>query len=255
MKISFLINNIYGIGGTNRTVINLAEALAVHHEVEIVSVFRRTTATKFGISPRITVRALVDLRPGAADHGAAGSDEPSDVVPRQEEFFAQYSKFTDARIIRELQRTGADVVVGTRPSLNLFVAAHTREGALRVAQEHMTHLAIPAAVRAEMARVYPRLDAITTVTEADAGSFRENTPIDGVPVVGIPNSVPKPAVPPSDCAHKVVVSAGRMHRVKRYDLLIRAFGRLAGSSRTGSCASTATAARRPVCALSSPSWG
>ncbi|WP_329185176.1 glycosyltransferase family 4 protein [Actinacidiphila glaucinigra] len=228
MKISFLINNIYGIGGTNRTVINLAEALAVHHEVEIVSVFRRTTATKFGISPRITVRALVDLRPGAADHGAAGSDEPSDVVPRQEEFFAQYSKFTDARIIRELQRTGADVVVGTRPSLNLFVAAHTREGALRVAQEHMTHLAIPAAVRAEMARVYPRLDAITTVTEADAGSFRENTPIDGVPVVGIPNSVPKPAVPPSDCAHKVVVSAGRMHRVKRYDLLIRAFGRLAG---------------------------
>ncbi|GAA2535693.1 MULTISPECIES: glycosyltransferase family 4 protein [Streptomyces] len=227
MKISFLINNIYGIGGTNRTVINLAEALAVHHEVEIVSVFRRANATKFDISPRVTVRALVDLRPGSADRGAAGSTEPSEVVPRQEEFYAQYSRFTDARIIRELQRTDADVVVGTRPSLNLFVAAHTRDGALRVAQEHMTHLAIPLAVRAEMARVYPRLDAITTVTEADARSFTENTPIPGIPVVGIPNSVPRPSVPPSDCTHKVVVSAGRMHHVKRYDLLIRAFGMLA----------------------------
>ncbi|MCC9154150.1 glycosyltransferase family 4 protein [Streptomyces parvulus] len=227
MKISFLINNIYGIGGTNRTVINLAEALSVHHEVEIVSVFRRANATKFEISPRITVRALVDLRPGSADRSAQGADEPSEVVPRQEEFYAQYSRFTDERIIRELRRTGADVVVGTRPSLNLFVAAHTRETALRVAQEHMTHLAIPPAVRAEMARVYPRLDAITTVTEADARSFTENTPIPGIPVVGIPNSVPRPAVQPSDCTRKIVVSAGRMHHVKRYDLLIRAFGSLA----------------------------
>lgn len=227
MKISFLINNIYGIGGTNRTVINLAEALCVHHEVEIVSVFRRATAPKFEISPRIAVRALVDLRPGSSDRGAAGSDVPSEVVPRQEEFYAQYSRFTDGRIIRDLRRTSADVVVGTRPSLNLFVAAHTRDGALRVAQEHMTHLAIPSAVREEMARVYPRLDAITTVTEADAHSFTEHTPIPGIPVVGIPNSVPEPFVEPSDCSHKVIVSAGRMHEIKRYDLLIRAFGRLA----------------------------
>ncbi|MGW4023540.1 glycosyltransferase family 4 protein [Streptomyces sp. NPDC005009] len=227
MKISFLINNIYGIGGTNRTVINLAEALSVHHDVEIVSVFRRANTTKFEISPRITVRALVDLRPGSADRGAAGSKEPSEVVPRQEEFYAQYSRFTDERIIRELRKTDADVVVGTRPSLNLFVAAHTRDGALRVAQEHMTHLAIPPAVRAEMARVYPRLDAITTVTEADARSFMENTPIPGISVVGIPNSVPQPTVEPSDCTRKIVVSAGRMHRIKRYDLLIRAFAGLA----------------------------
>ncbi|MFD3494093.1 glycosyltransferase family 4 protein [Streptomyces sp. NPDC058690] len=227
MKISFLINNIYGIGGTNRTVINLAEALAVRHEVEIVSVFRRANATKFEISPRITVRALVDLRSGSADRIAQGSGEPSEVVPRQEEFYAQYSKFTDQRIIQDLSRTTADVVIGTRPSLNLFVAAFTRDSALRVAQEHMTHLAIPPAVRAEMSRVYPRLDAITTVTEADARSFLDNTPIPGIPVVGIPNSVPRPAVDPSDCAHKVVVSAGRMHHIKRYDLLIRAFGMLA----------------------------
>ncbi|MFF1392273.1 glycosyltransferase family 4 protein [Streptomyces sp. NPDC058287] len=227
MKISFLINNIYGIGGTNRTVINLAEALAVHHDVEIVSVFRRANTTKFEISPRITVRALVDLRAGSADRTAGGSQEPSEVVPRQEEFYAQYSKFSDARIIRDLERTDADVVVGTRPSLNLFVAAYTRDGALRVAQEHMTHLAIPPAVRADMARVYPRLDAITTVTEADARSFMENTPIPGIPVVGIPNSVPRPSVQPSDCTRKVVVSAGRMHHIKRYDLLIRAFGSLA----------------------------
>lgn len=226
MKISFLINNIYGIGGTNRTVINLAEALSARHEVEIVSVFRRAHATKFEISPLVAVHGLLDLRPGRAgvDRGTAGSDEPSEVVPRQEEFFAQYSRLSDERITGHLQKTDADVVIGTRPSLNLFVARFTRDSALRVAQEHMTHLAIPPAVRAEMARLYPRLDAVTTVTEADARSFQENTPIAGLPVVGIPNSVPQPVVTPADGSHKVIVSAGRMHHVKRYDLLIRAFG-------------------------------
>ncbi|MFI1249958.1 glycosyltransferase family 4 protein [Streptomyces anulatus] len=227
MKISFLINNIYGIGGTNRTVINLAEALAVRHDVEIVSVFRRQTTPKFEISPRIRIRALVDLRPGAADRSAPGTDEPSEVVPRQEEFYAQYNRFTDRRIIDDLAATDADVVIGTRPSLNLYVASYAHDSALRVAQEHMTHLAIPPAVRAEMARVYPRLDAVTTVTDADARSFLANTPVPGIPVVGIPNSVPQPAVPPADGSSKVVVSAGRMHHVKRYDLLIRAFGMIA----------------------------
>ncbi|WP_433404996.1 glycosyltransferase family 4 protein [Streptomyces sp. CA-146814] len=227
MKISFLINNVYGIGGTNRTVINLAEALAVRHDVEIVSLFRRLTTPKFEISPRVKVRALVDLRSGSGDRAAPGTDEPSEVVPRQEEFSAQYNRFTDRRIIEELTGTDADVVIGTRPSLNLFVASYTRDSALRVAQEHMTHLAIPPAVRAEMARVYPRLDAVTTVTEADARSFLANTPVPGIPVVGIPNSVPRPAVPPSDGSSKVVVSAGRMHHIKRYDLLIRAFSMIA----------------------------
>jgi glycosyltransferase involved in cell wall biosynthesis len=228
MKVCFLINNIYGIGGTNRTVINLAEALSARHEVEIVSVFRRAGAPKFEISPQVTVRALVDLRAGSgADRGAPGLDEPSDVVPRQEEFYAQYSKLSDERIINCLEKTTADVVVGTRPSLNLFVARFTRGSALRVAQEHMTHLAIPPAVREEMARVYPRLDAVTTVTEADARSFQENTPIEQLPVIGIPNSVPRPVVTPSDNSRQVVVSAGRMHHVKRYDLLIRAFAKVA----------------------------
>ncbi|MGW5847770.1 glycosyltransferase family 4 protein [Streptomyces sp. NPDC055254] len=231
MKISFLINNVYGIGGTNRTVINLAEALSADHEVEIVSVFQRATAPKFEISPQVAVRALVDLRAGktGVDRGDPGLEEPSSVVPRQEEFYAQYSRLTDQRIIDYLAKTTADVVIGTRPSLNLFVAQYTHDNVLRVAQEHMTHLAIPPAVRAEMARVYPRLDAVTTVTEADARSFVEHTPVPrGLPVVGIPNSVPEPVVRPSEGDRNVIVSAGRMHHVKRYDLLLEAFSQLAG---------------------------
>ena len=40
MKISFLLHNAYGIGGTITTTFNLAQALAERHEVEILSVRR-----------------------------------------------------------------------------------------------------------------------------------------------------------------------------------------------------------------------
>ncbi|MFI9105313.1 glycosyltransferase family 4 protein [Streptomyces fildesensis] len=226
MKISFLINNIYGIGGTNRTVINLAQGLSAQHRIEIVSVFRRQEQIKFDIPADIAVRALVDLRSRGADRGNPLLTEPTQVVPPQEEFYGQYSLLSDQRIQQYLEQTDADVVIGTRASLNLFVARFGREGCVRVAQEHMTHLAIPPEVRAEMARVYPRLDAITTVTEADARIFAENTPVPGVPLLCIPNSVPEPGLSPADPASRVVIGAGRLDPVKRYDLLIQAFDQL-----------------------------
>jgi glycosyltransferase involved in cell wall biosynthesis len=228
MKITFLIQNVYGIGGTNRTVVNLAEGLARRHDVEIVSIFRRRHRPAFAIAAEVRVRALVDLRPAGsgADHGDPLLREPSTLVPPEEEFFAQYSALTDERIRRHLAETDADVVIGTRSSLNLLVARFARDDALRIAQEHMTHARIPASVRAAYREHYPRLDAITTVTEADARAFGALTPVPGVPVIAVPNSTAAPAIAPSDTSSRVIVAAGRLAPVKRYDLLIHAFAAL-----------------------------
>jgi glycosyltransferase involved in cell wall biosynthesis len=49
----------------------------------------------------------------------------------------------------------------------------------------------------------------------------------GVHVEALPNSVPDPALPPADSTAKVVIAAGRLVPVKRYDLLIEAFARVA----------------------------
>ena len=64
LSISLLIHNVYGVGGTNRAVINLAEALCRrHHEVEIVSVFRRLDQAMMAIDsgPLITMITVVGV--------------------------------------------------------------------------------------------------------------------------------------------------------------------------------------------------
>jgi glycosyltransferase involved in cell wall biosynthesis len=227
VKISFLVHNVYGVGGTNRTVVNLAGALAARHRVEIVSVFRWMDEPILEIPERVSLVPLLDMRRGQPDRDHQLLRERPDLIPPEEELYRRYSRLTDERIARHLRRSDADLVVGTRSGLNLCVARLGRPGALRLAQEHMTHEMIPPAVRAAMRTHYPRLDAAITLTEADAAAFRATTPVPGLRVVTIPNSVPASPLPPAEGTNPVVVAAGRADPVKRYDLLVRAFATVA----------------------------
>ncbi|MEV4641102.1 glycosyltransferase family 4 protein [Actinoplanes sp. NPDC049548] len=226
MRISILVHNVYGVGGTNRTVINLATELSRRHDVEIVSILRRLDSPMLDVPARVTVTGLVDLRKGSADLKDPRHREVSKLVPREEEFFRFYSRLTDERVSEYLSRTPYDVVVGTRSALNLYVAKLGRATSVRIAQEHMTQDMIPASVHEEMRLHYPELSAVTTVTEADAAAVRTALGAAGPTVVAVPNSVPRPEVAPADGASKIVVAAGRLDPIKRYDLLVRAFAKV-----------------------------
>jgi glycosyltransferase involved in cell wall biosynthesis len=227
VKILFLIHNVYGIGGTIRTTLNLASALADRHEVRVASVFRHRDHPRFAIDPRLTLEPLVDLRPGSADHGDPRLHQPAEVFPADEKRHRQYSRLTDERVRAYLRRCDADVIIGTRPGINVYLARFGPTRALRLAQEHLTHDTHSKRLRAELARHYRVLDAVVTTTQADAERYRAAMRLPGVRVLGIPNGVPEPACPPSDGTAKVIAAAGRLVRSKRFDLLIGAFAAVA----------------------------
>jgi glycosyltransferase involved in cell wall biosynthesis len=220
MKISFLLHNAYGIGGTITTTFNLAQALSERHEVEIVSVFRHREHPAFTLDPKVSLRPLVDLR---QEKEHPSHLRPAKVFPRAEYRYGQYSALTDERIAGHLAGIDADVVIGTRPGLNVHLALQAPPGVARVGQEHLTLDNHPPRLRTTLRRAYRRLDVLTTVTEADATAYRRKMRLPGVHVEALPNSVPDPVLPPADGSGKVVIAAGRLVPVKRYDLLIEAF--------------------------------
>lgn len=225
MRVSFLIHDAYGVGGTIRTVINLAEALSTRHEVEIVSVFRRRTRPLFDIADRVRVISLVNARRNSNDLRHPLAARPSRLVPAEEQYYRKYSELTDKRIGDYLRRTRSDVLIGTRPSLNLLLAELAPDSAVTVAQEHMTHDMMSPELHAHLRRLYSHLDASVSVTEADAAAFRRLLPAD-LRVLAIPNSVPEPLVPPSDCTSRIVMAAGRLVDWKRFDILVQAFAKV-----------------------------
>ncbi|QKV95738.1 glycosyltransferase family 4 protein [Streptomyces sp. NA02950] len=231
MHISFLIHNAYGIGGTIRTTYNLARTLGEQHDVEIVSVFRHRDQPIFDPGPHVRLSHLVDIRKGSPTYDGADPEHarPAKVFPTSEGRYQQYSALTDRRIAEHLRQVEADIVVGTRPGLNVHIAREARRGPIRVGQEHLTLSTHSRGLKRALRGVYPRLDAVTTVTEADAETYRGQMRLPGVRIEAVPNSVPEPGLEPADGTNKWVVAAGRLAPVKRYDLLIRAFAKVSAS--------------------------
>ncbi|MFI1969524.1 glycosyl transferase family 1 [Streptomyces cinnamoneus] len=224
MKISFLLQNAYGIGGTIRSTFNVASALAARHDVEIVSTIRSGERPKLPLSPKVKLVNLIDRRAEkGADRDHALLEQDSRYIPPVEAKGAHFSALTDQRVAEHLARTDADVVVATRPGLVMYLAEFGQDRYLRIGQEHRIYGTHEPTIRAYQDTAIPRLDAHTTVSEADAKTHREQFPEAKTKIVCLPNGCPPSEVEPSDGTAKLVVAAGRLIPVKRYDLLVSAW--------------------------------
>ncbi|RNF79174.1 glycosyltransferase family 4 protein [Streptomyces botrytidirepellens] len=233
MKIAFLLHNAYGIGGTIRSTFNLAGALAARHRVEIVSLIRTIDTPGLPLPRGVRVRPLIDQRPDvpreSGDLGNPLLKQPSAHVPAAEsKGTVNFNALTDQRLAAYLADTDADVVIATRPGLVICLAALGQQGRyLRIGQEHRLYETHRAEIRTACDAALARLDANTSVSEADARTHRDRLPGISTLLTGLPNCVPATGVQPSDGNAKLVVAAGRLIPVKRYDLLVSAWATVA----------------------------
>lgn len=237
MKIAYLINDIYGIGGTVRTIANQAAALSARHEVEIVSVFQHRAEPILPLPSGVRLRSLVDVRDKSQlstgvggrplYEGSERAGQPPELFPPEDLRAAQHSLLTDDRLAEYLTATDADVVVGTRPGLNVVIARVAPEHTVKVGQEHLVYEQHTEGLRKVMRETYSALDAFVTVTEADARTYSVRMPMPGVRLRAIPNSVPRPSQTADGSNTRTIVAAGRLARSKRHDLLVEAFASVA----------------------------
>jgi glycosyltransferase involved in cell wall biosynthesis len=241
MKIAFLLDNAYGIGGTIRSTVNLSRALADRHTVEVVSLRRTVEEPSLPFDTRVTMTELIDLRRGSPAYD--GNDplfkQPSERFTEGADHHLRgiATSLGDVRVAEFLRVTDADVVIATRPKINDYLAAYGQDRYLRIGQEHLTHTMHSDHIRSHQDTAIAQLDAFVTVSYADAAHYRDSLPFptlpqvpdtpgsrgDAVVVTCVPNAVPATDVEPSDGQSKLIVAAGRLIKVKRYDRLLKAF--------------------------------
>ncbi|GAA2636158.1 glycosyltransferase family 4 protein [Streptomyces axinellae] len=227
MKIVFLLDNAYGIGGTIRSTVNLSGALVERHQVEVVSLRRAIDEPALTFDPRVTMTSLIDLRRSSdvydGDHPLYR--RPSERFTEGHDHFERgiSTRLGDVRLKELLADLDADVVIGTRPKINDYLAGYGSDRYLRIGQEHLTHAMHSDHIRTHQDKAIAHLDAFVTVSYADAADYRGALPDAPAQIVCIPNAVPPTDVEPSDGQAKLIVAAGRLIKVKRYDRLLRAF--------------------------------
>ena len=233
MKIRYVLNNAYGAGGTVRTVVNQANALCAHHDVEIASVYRTRQVPVFTMDERVRLVPLTDLR----DDGSRRSDPPGtnsrfwrktrrfrNRLPHRYDYrYRRWDPVVDAAIVRYFRAERDGVLITTRPALNLLSAWFAPRRLVRIAQDHMNFNAYAPKMQHAIRKAYPRLDGVTVLTQKDLASYREALSGSKVRLECIPNGIPPRESPSSSPEAKRVIAAGRFVRQKGFDMLVEAW--------------------------------
>lgn len=230
MKIYFLIYNIYGMGGTVRTVLNITNYLADKgYDIEIISVFRRQRKPFFEINPKIKITVLHDViaRKNNKSLWAKIINQltkiKSFLIHKNEDAYKQFSLLTDLKLLLYIKSLKNGILVSTRPSLNLFVAKHASKNIIKVGQEHVNFESHPDELKESIVKHYPKLDYLITLTEKDNENYKELFKDKNVVIRKITNSIQNTDPIKSELTEKTVIAAGRLDYVKGYDLLIDAW--------------------------------
>ena len=126
-KVFILLVSAWGMGGTIRAAINLAGYLADHHEVEIISTYRRREEPYFAFDPRVKVTALEDQRPGAIpwhlrplravlSRISSALYHPADIRKHN------HNLWTDIQLVRRLRGARRGDRSASRPGHNILIA-------------------------------------------------------------------------------------------------------------------------------------
>ena len=218
-KVHVLLLHAYGLGGTVRTSFNLAEGLAEHREVELISMIRRREAPFFPFPDGVAVSVADDQR----RRGGLLARLPSVLIHPEDYAYPYASLRTDLALLRRLRSIRSGVLVTTRPAFNLLAARLAPRGLLTIGQEHMNFHSHRPRLAADIARHYRRLEVLTVLTAADAADYAAVARR----VERIPNAVPRLGGGTAALDAKVVVAAGRLETQKGFDLLIAAWERVA----------------------------
>ena len=226
-KVFILLVSAWGMGGTIRAAINLAGYLATHHDVEILSTYRRRDEPYFAFGEGVKVTALDDQRPGATPPllrpvRAVMRRIPTALYHPADIRHHNHSLWTDVALVRRLRRARGHLIA-TRPGLNILAAELAVPGLVTVGVEQMNLRSHSRWLRRVMLRRYPRLDGLAVLTSEDMQDYERALDGKAPPMWRIPNTVRDIEPPMADIDAKRILAAGRYTSQKGFDMLIPAF--------------------------------
>ena len=234
MKVSYLVPTAHDVGGTAGAIVTQANAMARHHEVEIISVYRTSEESHFAAAQQVVVRDLVPLPdsgtrsagPESPHHTPAQSEQPpSLLIPNS--WDPHYDRRADVALDDALSRLSTDVLVTVTPGLLAAAVQLAPRSTVIVHQEHRSSSQRTAGMEPLLAFA-PRADTVVLLTTSMADWLLQQLGRSAPQVEVVPNGLSPGYRPQSRLDNPLIAAAGRLVAEKQYGHLISAFARIGG---------------------------
>ena len=215
-------------GGIEKAICSMANLFAERCEVEILSVYHMPDSPAFPLSERVKVRWLLDDIPNRDAWHAALSAHNLPGIARESVRAAKILRDKKHAVIETIKSAEDGVVITTRPEDNVILSRYGKPGALKIAQLHQDHRFDKTLVK-NFQKDYGGVDVFALLTpglrDEVQDLMRGNN--SHTRCVYLPNFLEHfPDDPHKYPREKTVLAVGRLHEVKRFELLIRLFAAL-----------------------------
>lgn len=228
---TFLVHNIYHMGGTTKSISNLANILSEKgHKVKIISVFKANQKPYFDLHEKIEIKPIIEYNKTVKGLTNIFMNRVNKFTPLlkpkiihpSEPGLHQFSNYIEKQIIREIKNVHTDIIVGTRASYNILVADYGPSDVLKIGMEHMYLHAHNEQYQKSILESYNKLDLVTTLTNEDKMDYQQG--LSETKVIIVPNILKETKY---DIAKQnVITAAGRFEQEKGFDLLIKSINHI-----------------------------
>ena len=240
MRIAYLVLSAHAMGGTERSAITQANALADDHDVTIISVLRSAETPAYAISDQVAVRHLIDVAGTSGGRLIVDEETRKALVPGVQQadlhqresvlvpprWDRQFSALTDVALEHALGDLDVDVLVTVTPALLACAVQLLPERVVVVHQEHRSSSQRTSGM--EPLLIYaPRADVVSLLTPTVADWLRHELGPVAPEIVVVPNALPQGFKPRSTLDGQLIVSAGRLVMEKQFTKLVHAFADVA----------------------------
>lgn len=222
---TFLVHNIYHMGGTTKSISNLANILSEKgHPVKIISVFKARQKPYFDLNEKIEITSIIEYNKTFKGLTNILMNRINKYTPMlklkiihpSEPGLHQFSSYIEKQIVREINNVDTEIIVGTRASYNLLIAEYAPNDVFKIGMEHMYLHAHDEQYQKDILRTYNKLDLVTTLTNEDQQDYQQG--LSHTKVIIVPNILNE--IKYDVEKHNVIVAAGRFEQEKGFDLLI-----------------------------------
>jgi len=206
MNIKFIVLDISLVGGIERVVVNLSNYFSKQsdYNVEIISIFKKNINPFYNLNKNIKIFYL--------SNNKFNNDGIQNKIKT---YYLMYQKLKEY-----LKLTDADIIIGFSTNINIIMGVLRKYSkATLISTEHAQYTAHNILVRLVKRVFYKKLNYIVTLNLTDKKKYEKYLKN----VICIPNFINIKNKKQASLDNKLIFSAGRLHKHKGFDLLIKAF--------------------------------